>query len=339
MISKNSFFIKNIKNIIFIGYHEKFIELKKICNQNNINFFIITSSDQSKYLKNFEYKVFNKVDKKFKIYVKKNYDIDNTLFVSLGSRLIFKEKDIKNYFKNNLINFHATRLPYDSGGASTSWKIMKNDRIDNQLVHLIDQGIDTGPILQTANSVIPKEYQTPREIDEFSMSNFLIFFELFIKKIKKKKKFKLINQPKYIGNYNPRLNSNVNSWVDWTMSSYELVNFINAFEDPYDGAQTKINNIDVRIKKVQLHGGEISNHPYMSGIISRHDKEWIIVSTKDKNMLIIEEVLNKKKENIINKLKPGDRFISPVKMIFKSKQRVKYSSKGLKRINGRKSKK
>ena len=67
------------------------------------------------------------------------------------------------------MNFHSTRLPFDSGGASTSWKIMKNDRIDNQLVHLIDQGIDTGPILQTANSVIPKEYQTPREIDEFSM--------------------------------------------------------------------------------------------------------------------------------------------------------------------------
>ena len=141
MISKNNFFIKNIKNIIFIGFHEKFSELKKICNKNNISFSIITSSDQSKNLKNFRYRVFNKVDKKFKIYVEKNYDIDKTLFVSLGSRIIFKDKNIKKFFKNNLINFHATRLPYDSGGASTSWRIMKNDRIDNQLVHLVDSGM------------------------------------------------------------------------------------------------------------------------------------------------------------------------------------------------------
>ena len=330
MISKNSFFIKNIKDIIFIGFHEKFIELKKICNKNNINFSIITSSDQSKYLKNFNHKVFNKVDKKFKIYVKKNYNIDKTLFVSLGSRLIFKEKDIKNFFKNNLINFHATRLPYDSGGASTSWKIMKNDRIDNQLVHLVDSGIDTGPILSSYNSVIPKEFQTPSEIDEFSRNNFLSFFKKFILKIKKSERLKLINQPKFLGNYNPRLSSIFNGWINWDTSSYNLLNFINAFEDPYGGAQTQINGKTVKLKKVQLHGGEVPGHPYMAGLIARHDKNWIIVNTIDNNKLIIEKVLSSRNKNIISELRVGDRFITTPKNLIKSKKRFKYSSKGLK---------
>ena len=36
----------------------------------------------------------------------------------------------------------------------------------------------------------------------------------------------------------------------------------------------------------------------MQGIIVRHDKDWIIVSTKGKkHMIIIEEVLDKNKKN------------------------------------------
>ena len=49
---------------------------------------------------------------------------------------------------NNLINFHGTRLPLDAGGGGFSWKIMREDRIDNQLVHLIDEGIDTATYLE-----------------------------------------------------------------------------------------------------------------------------------------------------------------------------------------------
>ena len=57
------------------------------------------------------------------------------------------------------------------------------------------------------------------------------------------------------------------------------------------------------LKKVQLHGGDSSNHPFMQGIISRHDGDWIVVSTKGKYMLLIEEVLDKNSKNIISHLK------------------------------------
>lgn len=332
MIKNNLFFLKKINHIIIIGYHEKLSELKGICDKYNISFEIISSSDQSKKVKNkIKFKVFDKINLKFKNYIKKNFNISNTLFISLGSRMIFKPKDIKNFFKGNLINFHSTRLPYDSGGASTSWKIMRNDRIDNQLVHIIDEGIDTGDIIDFFSSVIPKEFQTPLEIDSFSNRNFLIFFESFIRKIKEKKKFSLLRQPKYIGNYNPRLNTKINGWIDWSLSSNDLINFINAFEDPYTGAKTKIKNLEVSIKKAQLHGGEISNHPFMSGVISRHDNKWIIVSTADKKTIIIEEVLNKKCRNVIQELKVGDRFITPINFLSKAKKRIKYSSRGLKK--------
>ena len=68
----------------------------------------------------------------------------------------------------------------------------------------------------------------------------------------------------------------------------------------------------------------------MQGIIVRHDKDWIIVSTKGKHMIIIEEVLDKNK-NIISDLKVGDRFYTPQNKIEKDRsERVFYNSKGRK---------
>ena len=69
----------------------------------------------------------------------------------------------------------------------------------------------------------------------------------------------------------------------------------------------------------------------MQGVISRHDKDWIVVSTKGKYMLLIEEVLNENKKNIISELKVGDRFFTSSVEIEKAKsERVFYSSKGKK---------
>ena len=73
------------------------------------------------------------------------------------------------------------------------------------------------------------------------------------------------------------------------------------------------------IKKVHLHGGDTNNHPYFSGIISRHDKNWITVCTTGKHMLLIEKVLNEKGENIIRNINAGDRFFTPRNIIEKSK--------------------
>ena len=119
------------------------------------------------------------------------------------------------------------------------------------------------------------------------------------------------------------------------MDSYDLFNFINAFDEPYKGASTYLNNGDfgkLHLKKVHLHGGDSSNHPFMSGIVSRHDKNWIVVSTKSKHMLLIEEVLDNNGNNIIKNIKVGDRFYTPYQEIEKSiLTKTIFNSKGLKK--------
>ena len=332
MIKNNFFYIKDIKHIVFIGFSDLFEKLISINNDLGIKTTILTCSDQHSQISDkINYKVFDKLDNRFKKYVQENVNINETLFVSLGSRFIFKEKDKKKFFNYNLVNFHGSRLPLDSGGGGMSWRILRGDRIDNQLVHLIDEGIDTGPILKNKKSIFPASCKIPLDHEEYSKKNFKLFYEEFVKELLSGKKFILKFQSDYIGRYNSRLNTKINGWIDWDLGANDLIKFIDAFDEPYIGAQTTINNLNVRIKKAQLHSGDSSNHPYMTGLISRHDEDWIVVSTRDKEMLLIEKVLDEKNNNILIKLKVGDRFISsPDKLFSSKKDRVKYNSKGLK---------
>jgi len=332
MVSNNLFYIEKLEKIVFIGYSSVLDKLIEINNLLKISTDLITSSDQSKHLK-IKYKVFDKIDENFYKYVRTSCKIENTLFISLGSRLIFNNKTIK-FFKDNLINFHGTRLPYDSGGGGFSWRIMRQDRIDNQLVHLIDEGIDTGPIIDYSFSLFPKNCSIPIDFENYRLKKFLIFYKSFLIKLLKNESFNLKHQPKYIGRYNPRLSTLDNGYINWSLQPFELYNFINSFDDPYPGSLTFINSGNhgpIHLKSVHLHGGDSFSHPYMAGLVSRHDKNWIIVNTSGQYSLIIEQVLNSSGKNILKMIKPGDRFFTPQSYLEKSiSKRVIYNSKGKK---------
>jgi len=86
----------------------------------------------------------------------------------------------------------------------------------------------------------------------------------------------------------------------------------------------------VRIRNVQLHGGELPSHPYMSGIISRKQKRWIVISTSDKFSLIVENVEIEDGSNIIDSLYAGDRFYTDSDTLLESMtNRVKFGSNGI----------
>ena len=148
-------------------------------------------------------------------------------------------------------------------------------------------------------------------------------FSLFIKNLSNKKKFKLKHQLNYLGTYYPRLNTDLNGWIDWNLKSYQIERFINAFDDPYLGASTFLRNKRVRLKKTYLSSSDTGNHPFMSGLIRRHDKKWVVVSANDQNVLLVEVVLDDKGNNILSKLKVGDRFITSERNLFLAEKILK----------------
>ena len=76
MIKNNYFYIKKLKNVVIIGFHSKLVEIEKFLKKININCFIITSKDQSKEIQNLKFNIFEKIDSKFKKFIKINYDIE-----------------------------------------------------------------------------------------------------------------------------------------------------------------------------------------------------------------------------------------------------------------------
>lgn len=332
MINNNRFYFPELKNVVIFGFSNDLENIIKYNKSLNIKTLIITSLDQSKYIDvNINYKIFNKVDQKLKKYLQAHLKVENTLFISLGCRYIFKKSDIDNLFKKNLVNFHGSRLPFDAGAGHFSWRILKGDKIENQLVHLIDEGIDSGPIIDSQNSIFPSDCKIPKDYEEYSKITFLKFYKKFLKNLKSKKKYDLKYQVKYIGGYHPRLNTDIHGWINWDMKSHQVQRFIDAFDDPYKGASTIINGKRVRIKKVFLHSGEINNHPFMTGLIYRHDIDWICVNSIDANIFLIKEVIDSNGNNIISNLKTGDRFYTPNSKLENRNLRVRYNSKGIKK--------
>ncbi len=337
MIKNNLFYIRNLKNIVFLGFSKNFEKFIKFNRDNKLNSLVITSRDQSKFIsKNLDYFIFNKIDNKFKKFIKKNFKIDETLFISISARYIFKKKDIVTFFKKNLINYHNTRLPFDRGAGGLSWRIMSQDRIDNQAFHLVNEKVDAGPVVTNLKSLFPSNCNIPQDYQNYSVIKFFDMYSKFIKSLILKKRFKLLDQPDYIGNYFPRLNTKIDALIDWSLNSNEIINFINAFDDPFVGASTYINNKRINgkvfIKKAQLHGGEFLNHSFKCGIVTRHDREWIVVAANNGFSLVIEKILDNKGKNIIDKIKVGDRFFTPANKISKSKSiRSKFGSKGFKK--------
>mgnify|MGYP003976045703 FL=1 len=70
----------------------------------------------------------------------------------------------------------------------------------------------------------------------------------------------------------------------------------------------------------------------MAGLVLKKYKNWIVLATTSKYCLIIEEVLDQKGNNVINKIKVGDRFFSKKEVLDKAKSlRIFYNAKGLKK--------
>lgn len=325
MIINNCFFFKKLKNVVILGEFNK--DIKKINDDLNLKTNLITSPAFNIKNKSIETKVFRKLDKKFVYYIKNNFSINETLFISFGPRWIFKKDIINKVFKKNIINFHCTRLPLDAGGAGISWRIMRNDRLGNCLVHMVDSGVDTGPILKNYEFIFSKNCKIPKDFENENNIMLLNFYKNFIKDLKSQKKFNIHNQNQYLRRYNPRLNTKINGWINWFDSSNEIYNFINAFDDPFPGASTFIGKKKVRLKDVHLHGGEVKGHSFSSGLITRKSKNWIVVATTDSNHLIIERVLDFKNQNILGNLNEGDRFYTPINQLVAARsERVFYKS-------------
>ena len=86
--------------------------------------------------------------------------------------------------------------------------------------------------------------------------------------------------------------------------------FILAFDEPYAGAQAFWNNKPVHLKSCQLHGGEPRLADWQAGTIIRKGDGFLVVGLRDGWSLIIEQVRDQTGQDVLAKVREGDRFAS-----------------------------
>lgn len=274
-------------------------ETKKFLNLNNIKYLVT---------KNLTIKNIEKIDLK------------NSVVISAGSPWIFTEKLIKKLGKN-FYNVHQSPLP-SMRGSVAPYIIMYDIRSFQVCLHKVTPGIDSGKIIFRKNIFIPSNLKTPLEINNFLQTKNREMLKEFLIKFEKKNKLSEDTQNNFFSSYNTRLSSDINGWIDWNYKIDDLDRFIRAFGEPYKGAKTFINDKQVNIKFIEKSKQDAARHPDEIGKVIRKFENYIIVSV-NKGSIYIKELFWKN-QNIINKIKSGDKFYTKMKYLDLKNRRASF---------------
>lgn len=333
-----SFNFGNIKKIILLGGSEILPKIANLFTSNNIEVIVFSSKrhleEKFNNVSLKEILIKNQIKYFESVNINKDENIkkvitENTIALSLGAAWILK-KEFIDLFNGKLVNLHGARLPQNRGCAGISWQIMRKNKLGFCLLHKVDEGVDTGEIIKYKEFIYPAECKTPLDFHNYYFEQNLIFLKDFINEIKQNKSFTLICQPEYLSTYWPRLYTEKHGYINWDWKLEDLETFINAFDSPYQGASTFINEKRVFLKNCLADYNDGSFHPFQTGIVYRKNDDMLFVCAQT-GTLIVREIVDKNGANKINEIQVGDRFYTPIDLLEKAKQyRAIYTPSGIK---------
>lgn len=141
--------LKNIfEKIYIIGNGITALKCAEVVAENFINFkFLRTDRGKNPFfLKRLSYQDIEIVDFTESIQTELANTINPVLILSVNNTFIFPAKFLEN--KNIIvINYHNSFLPLHRGMNAEAWSIFEGDAESGVSWHLVDNGIDTGPII------------------------------------------------------------------------------------------------------------------------------------------------------------------------------------------------
>jgi len=254
----------------------------------------------------------------------------SVLGLSFGAAWIFR-KNFIDRFEGRLLNLHGARLPHDRGGGGFSWQILRDNRLGCCLIHQVDPGVDTGPIVKYREFVYPTWCRIPKDYQTVYIDENKKFLTEFFEEVKNQAEFRCIEQLEYLSAYWPRLSTEHHGYLDWNWSLQQIERFICALDDPYKGASTFINRKRVFVKSCFVDSNDGVFHPFQKGMVYRKSVGALFVATED-GTLVIGSVTDVSGTNVMGEIRVGDRFYTPIDLLEKAKQfRAVYTAEGLMR--------
>ncbi|MGB0778240.1 MAG: methionyl-tRNA formyltransferase [Flavobacteriaceae bacterium] len=150
-------------------------------------------------------------------------------------------------------NLHASLLPKYRGAAPINWAIINGETITGVSTFLIDEKIDTGAILyQNEIQILPED-----NLEALHDKMMLEGGKLVVETIKALAKGTISpsKQPETDPSPAPKLNTE-NTRIDWNKNAFDINNLVRGL-DPYPGAWTTLNELNVKIHKTKVPTEEI----------------------------------------------------------------------------------
>tara|TARA_B100000315_G_scaffold159866_1_gene148390 strand:+ start:1221 stop:2189 length:969 start_codon:yes stop_codon:yes gene_type:complete len=232
------------------------------------------------------------------------------LIINNGMMFIYGQKIIKKF---KILNTHSGNLPFYRGRCAASWAIYNGADKYGISCHLIDEGIDTGPIISQEEIKIEKnDYVRDLLLKEKKLFPFLIKEAIgnlnnqnFVPKL----------QNKYEGTFFPALKSEIDGIINWQQESTKRIfNKIRAFSFPYGGAFTIKDGVKYIISRAITpeENKFICAEP---GLVLGESKDGgMKVSTIDGYILVHRTILNGNEMAPVNYWKEGQYvYTSPLK--------------------------
>ncbi len=223
-------------------------------------------------------------------------------------------KPIRSIPKFGCTGFHASLLPKYAGGAPVNWAILNGEKETGITFFMLDNGVDTGDIIDQKETVIEPDDTCKTVYDRLTglaceiLRKKLPLLENGILKLKKQDNSKQTIMPQ---------RKPEDGRINWDNNSLKIHNLIRATTKPYPGAFTFYNDRKLTIWEGKIYDYIVESEPgVILDIVSDENHEGILVSTedRDKQLLLTRLSLNGDIEEspvvCAEKLgiKPGDRL-------------------------------
>ncbi len=328
-----------MRKIILLGGSQALFNLAKQIVKKNVELVIVTDNlhlnekiNSKGTLKDnidgegFPYVLCSKMSKEFL----KNYVDPETTGLSICGVWIIQQ-DVIDLFKGKLYNIHGARLPKHRGGGGYSWQILSQDNLGGFAIHKLEAGIDTGDIMLFKEFTFPPSCRIPRDYYNYAQVVEDKLLCEFINAIIGEKSLEFIKQMECFSMYWPRLNTAKNGYIDWKWSAENIELFIRAFDDPYVGSITFINERKVHLKECFITKGEGTFHPFQAGVIFRKYSGNLFIAATE-GTIVVKSICDDNGNNIFEEVRVGDRFYTPNSYLEEAKKgRIIYNSEGLKK--------
>lgn len=223
--------LKNILNttpVAFVFTDSKSEEIINFCKIKNIPFFVGNPRNGRS----------------------QNFLIENKCSVILSINYLFIiEEDVIKHPTKFAVNFHGSLLPKYRGRTPHVWSIINNEQKSGITAHLIDNGCDTGDVIEQIEIEISKTDTGASILNKFN-EKYLPLVQNVIQKIENDTiSFKPQDHSKatYFGKRTPE-----DGLIDWNWHKERIFNWVRALSNPYPGAFSFMNGTKIIIDQVSF---------------------------------------------------------------------------------------